>query len=511
MVTETAAAAGVATTITMPQLGESVTEGTIGTWLKGIGDRVEKYEPLVEVVTDKVNAEIPAPVGGVLVAILVEPDTTVPVGAGLCLIDESGGQDLAIHSGAPGSGTKSAARGDAESRAQPAAFPSQASTSSADPGTVMGLRRKGEIADEAALLRARSSPAVRRIAEEHGIELAQVPGTGIHGRVTKQDILAYLATAPTAPSVTDEAAADATVTEALQETAGAPPESVPTRDGLATWSPSPPAAPITPATPMAAAPAPIMPAAVGSQPPASSPQSVQPAPGDVVVPLTPMRRAIAEHMVRSERTAPHVTVVMEVDMTRVVAYRTAHKEAFRRREGIDLTYLPFAIKAATTALRDQPRLNAVWDEPGGRIVQRGAINVGVAVGLEDGLVVPVIKHADRLSLAGLMHAVAELAAKARSGTLAPDDVVGGTFTVNNPGTFGSLVSTPILVQPQAAILSTEAIVKRPVVIDDMIGIRSMMNLSLSIDHRVLDGLAAARFLQQVKAWLENVDEGLSLY
>ena len=222
-----------------------------------------------------------------------------------------------------------------------------------------------------------------------------------------------------------------------------------------------------------------------------------------------MRRAIAEHMVRSERTAPHVTTVMEVDMTGVVAYRAARKEEFARREGIELTYLPFAIKAVTLALRDHPRLNAVWDED--RIIHRKAINIGVAVGLDDGLIVPVIKNADRLSLAGLMHAVAELAGKARAGTLTPDDVAGGTFTVNNPGTFGSIVSTPILVQPQVAILSTEAIVKRPVVIDDMIAIRSMMNLSLSFDHRVLDGLAAARFLQQVKRWLEAVDDGLPLY
>ncbi len=236
---------------------------------------------------------------------------------------------------------------------------------------------------------------------------------------------------------------------------------------------------------------------------------VQIFPGDEVIPVSPMRRTIAEHMVRSERTAPHVTVVMEVDMTSVVAYRAARKEEFRRREGIELTYLPFAIKAATLALRDHPRLNAAWDEE--RIVQRGAINIGVAVALEDGLIVPVIRHADRLSLAGLMHAVAEMAGKARAGTLGPDDVSGGTFTVNNPGTFGSLVSTPILVQPQAAILSTEAIVKRPVVVDDMIGIRSMMNLSLSIDHRVLDGLAAARFLQQVKGWLERVDDSVPLF
>jgi 2-oxoisovalerate dehydrogenase E2 component (dihydrolipoyl transacylase) len=200
---------------------------------------------------------------------------------------------------------------------------------------------------------------------------------------------------------------------------------------------------------------------------------------------------------------------MEVDMTNVVVCRSAHKADFKQREGIDLTYLPFAIKAITLALRDHPRLNAVWDED--RIIHRKAINIGVAVALDDGLIVPVIKNADRLSIAGLMLNIAELAEKARTNTLAPDDIAGGTFTVNNPGTFGSLVSTPIIVQPQVAILSTEAIIKRPVIVDDMIAIRSMMNLSLSIDHRALDGLAAAKFLQQVKGWLESVDAGMGVY
>jgi 2-oxoisovalerate dehydrogenase E2 component (dihydrolipoyl transacylase) len=261
--------------------------------------------------------------------------------------------------------------------------------------------------------------------------------------------------------------------------------------------------------------APSPPAATPVPTPALSPEpAARPAiellPGDEAIPWTTMRRAIAEHMVRSVRTAPQTTCVMEVDMTNVVAYRAARKEAFSRREGVELSYVAFAIKAVTLALRDHPRLNAVWDEAGQRIVHRRAINVGVAVGLEDGLIVPVIRHADRLSLTGLAHAVAELAGKARAGTLTPDDLAGGTFTVNNPGTFGTLVSTPILVQPQVAILSTEAIVKRPVVIDEMIAIRSMMNLSLTIDHRALDGLAAARFLAQVKGWLEGVDESAAL-
>ena len=454
-----------ATTITMPKLGESVTEGTIGTWLKQVGDRVDKYEPLLEVDSDKVNTEVPSPVAGVLVEILVEPSTTVPVGTGLCRIDESG-------------------TGTAESQVTETATNGNGDVSERRNGVGRAavapplLRPKGEIADEMELLRVRSSPVVRRIAEEHGVDIAQIEGSGIGGRVTRQDILAFLAqTAPAAQPAENRAGAssDPRVGDVMEQGIAAP--AMPVRQAEA--------APLTERTPVVIF------------------------PGDEVIPVSPMRRTIAEHMVRSERTAPHATVVMEVDMTKVVAYRAGRKEEFRRREGIELTYLPFTIKAATLALRDHPRLNAVWDEE--RIIQRGAINIGVAVALEDGLIVPVIKHADRLSLAGLMHAVAELAGKARSGTLGPDDVSGGTFTINNPGTFGSLVSTPILVQPQAAILSTEAIIKRPVVVDDMIGIRSMMNLSLSLDHRILDGLAAARFLQQVKRWLEKVDDNTPLY
>ena len=427
------------TTITMPQLGESVIEGTIGAWLKQLGDHVDKYESLVEVETDKANAEMPAPVSGVLVEILVEPGSTVAVGADLCRIQEEGAADSAlVERSGPETGASNGNR--------------EAQSTSALPRAE--IPRTGETPDEAALLRTRSSPVVRRTAEEYGIDIAQVEGTGAGGRVTKRDILAHIA-----------------------GQTGSAPETA-TRDRTAAPAVEPRAA-------------------------------VAVYPGDEVIPVTPMRRMVAEHMVRSERTAPHATVVMEVDMSRAVAYRAARKEEFRRREGVDLTYLPIVLKAVSLALADHPRLNAVWDEE--RIIHRRAINIGVAVGLEDGLIVPVIKNADRLSLAGLAHAVADLAGKARTGGFAPDDLVGGTITVNNPGTFGSLVSTPILVQPQVAILSTEAIIKRPVVVDDMIAIRSIMNLSLSIDHRALDGLAAARFLQQVKQWLENVSDDLPLY
>jgi 2-oxoisovalerate dehydrogenase E2 component (dihydrolipoyl transacylase) len=433
-----------ATTITMPQLGESVTEGTIGNWLKQVGDRVDKYDPLVEVETDKVSSEIPSPVAGVLVEILVDPETTVPIGTGLCRIEESGSAAPPAPQSWGEKDVRSLGRSEDPGSVSPQDW--GAGGAELDPPT------------ELELLRTRSSPVVRRIAEEHGLDIAQIDGTGIGGRVTKQDILAYVAQMQSTA---------ATSVETAERPAAPPPAPAP--------RPEPRPAIRTP---------------------------IQLWPGDEIVPLTPMRRQIAENMVRSERLAPHVTTVVEVDMTGVVAFRAARKEDFARREGIELTYLPFAIKAVTLALRDHPRLNAVWDEE--RIIHRHALNIGVAVGLEDGLIVPVVKHADRLSLTGLMHTVAELVAKARAGTLTPDDVASGTFTVNNPGTFGSIASTPILVQPQVAILSTEAIVKRPVVVDDMIAVRSMMNLSLSFDHRALDGLAAARFLQQVKRWLEGL-------
>lgn len=362
-----------------PQLGESASEGTIIAWLKQPGDRVEKYEPIAEVETDKVTTEIRSPIPGIFRDFAVEAGTTMRVGANLCLIEKD---DILI------------------------------------------------IEDKQ---------------RDEKIEASDKEKKGI-------------------------------VANPIQHTAPRLPEAL----------------------------------GIDTQRPETEPQRYIPVfPGDEIIPHTSMRRAIAEHMVRSERTAPHVTAVMETDMTNVVAYRNEQKKAFEKREGINLTYLPFAIKAATLALRDHPRLNAVFDED--RIIHRKAVNIGIAVALEDGLIVPVIKNADRLSIAGLAHASTELVDKARSGRLTPDDVSGGTFTVNNPGVFGSIMSTPILVQPQVAILSTEAIIKRPAVVDNAIAIRDMMNLSLSFDHRALDGLAAARFLQQVKKLLENVNDKTPLY
>jgi len=453
------------TQVQLPKLGESVTEGTIGAWLKQVGDRVEKYDPLVEITTDKVNAEVPSPLSGILIEITAQEGETLPVGAGLCLIDESGAAYDAVE-----------AVEVEQQEATPAETASEMPTATVPPNMPERNARPTGPNGAMDLLRTRSSPAVRRIAEEHGIDITQIQGSGIGGRVTKSDILQFVDGQRTAV-----------------------PPATPTISAPVIPTPPPPVQqPVAP---------PPRPTTI-AEPPTPHTQ-VEVYDGDTIVPLTTMRRQIAEHMVRSERTAPHVTTWMEVDMSRVVQARTRAKERFAHDEGFDLTYLPYVIKAVVHALHEHPYVNAVWDET--RIIRRKAINIGVAVGLEDGLIVPVIRNADEKSIAGIARAARDLTAKARENRLSIDDVQGGTFTVNNPGTFGTILSTPLIVQPQSAILSTEAIVKRPVVIDDSIAIRSMMNLSLSIDHRVLDGLTAARFLSEVKRWLERFDPESSLY
>jgi 2-oxoisovalerate dehydrogenase E2 component (dihydrolipoyl transacylase) len=394
--------------VTMPKLGESVTEGVLGRWLKAPGDEVGKYEPLVEVTTDKVTAEVPSPVAGRLTAVLAPEGATVAVGEPLCEIEEVG----------------------AAAATEP---PPPAAPASPSPEPPPALPPAGP--------RVRSSPYVRRLAREAGVDLADVPTERPDGRVTRADLERYLAARRPAP------------------------------------------------TPTAS--------------PAPAPAPAAPAPGDTVLELTPMRRAIAEHMVRSKHTAPHATAWFEVDMSAVVAARERLRAEFETREGVPLTYLPFVVLAAVEGLRRFPIVNSAWE--GDRIVLKGAIHVGIAVAVPDGLVVPVVKHADRYSLAGLARILHDLITRARSGKLTMDDVTGGTFTVNNPGAYGSVLSTPIIHQPQAAILSMEAIVRRPVVVGDAIAIRPMMNLSMSFDHRILDGAVACQFLRAVKDRLESAD------
>ncbi|HLI51183.1 MAG TPA: dihydrolipoamide acetyltransferase family protein [Thermomicrobiaceae bacterium] len=460
------------TTVRLPKLGESVTEGTIGAWLKKVGEEIEKYEPLVEITTDKVSAEVPAPVSGVVARLIAEEGETLPVGAELCVIDDGSGTEDHVE--------QPAAAPEAKAETPAATAPSNGHAHNGTAPSTGRDRPTGE-AGAMEMLRTRSSPAVRRIAEEHGVDIQQVTGTGTGGRVTKQDILAYIDSRP-------EVAAEpiSTQPQAAQTATPAAPSRMPAQ----------------PVVPPPAAPAPIP-----AQPPAAG--RAQVFPGDQIVPVSAVRKQIAENVAYSERVAPHVTLWMEVDMTGVVAARSLAKDRFQQEEGFSLTYLPFVVKAAIQALRQHPRVNAVWD--GDQIIQRKAINVGIAVGMDDALIVPVIKDADGRSIAGLARAIRDLTSRARDHQLSVDDLQGGTFTVNNPGTYGTVLSTPIIVQPQSAILSTEAVVKRPVVVDDTIAIRPMMNLSMSIDHRILDGLAAASFLADVKAWLEAVDSSLSLY
>ena len=418
--------------VKMPQLGESITEGTISKWLKQPGDQVKKYEGLVEVITDKVNAEVPAPLAGVLKEIKVKEGATVTVGTEIAVIEESVGT---TQKPAPPGESPQQTR-DAESAPRVAAEPDARS---------MGEARSGG---------SRLSPAVRALVDEHRIseaELGRIQGSGIGGRISKKDIEEFVARRA------QPAAADG------EQRLGA--------------------------TPSAPAPQPM---------------------AGTAVPLTPMRRAIASNMLKSKQTIPHAWTVAEVDMTNVVRFRQQARDGFRQREGIDLTFVPIVVKAVVEGLKGVPMLNASWSDSG--VVLHKEINIGVAVSVDDGLIVPVVHQADRLSIAGLAKAIDDLAKRARAQKLGIPDVQGATFTVNNPGTFGTILSYSIIAPPQAGILAMDAIVKRPFVTDgDAIAIRSMMNLCLSFDHRVLDGVSAARFLQGVRRWLEGVSEQVSLY
>ncbi|HEY8475251.1 MAG TPA: dihydrolipoamide acetyltransferase family protein [Chloroflexota bacterium] len=398
--------------VIMPQLGESVTEGIVARWLKRVGDRVEKYEPLLEVVTDKVTAEVPSPVAGVLRRILVEEGATVPVGATLAVVEEA---DARVG-------------GDVES---PEATPSgvggwseaavEATAPVAETGPTEGGRAGGRP-------RTVYSPLVQKLAREHGVDLSQVRGTGLGGRITKDDVLAFVAQ----------------------------------RGAARADRPS----------------------------------------GAERVDLTPMRRSIAQHLSRSVQTIPQAWTMVEVDVTGLVRLRDAQREAFRRREGIDLTYLPFFVRAATRALRAYPIVNAAWAED--HLLLRDRVHVGIAVGLEDGLVVPVVRDADQYDVPALARLIADLVERARTGRLALEDVQGATLTVNNTGAFGSVASRPILPVGQSAILTLERIVRRPVVVgEDAIAVRSLVNVCCTFDHRVLDGLTVGRFLDAVRRHLES--------
>ena len=430
--------------VTMPQLGESVTEGTITRWLKSEGDEVAMDEPLAEVDTDKVNAELPSPVAGTIEKFLVSEGSTVDVGTEIALVAVDGEAESPAAEAPPQENVAAEAPTEefpaSDTEAQPVAS-EERHTPETRPSQSEG-NGHGEIQDAETLRLTRSSPVVRRLAEEHGVEIAEIPGTGTGGRVTRKDIEGYI--------------------EEERETE------------REEYTPSEPE---------------------------TAPERVPVYEGDRIEDLTGIRRAIANRMSASKREAPHAWTMVEVDVSGLVALREREKAAFEEREGVKLTYLPFIVKAVVESLKEHPVLNSVWD--GDRIILRKRINVGIAVDLEDALIVPVIPDADELNILGLARKIDDLVQRARTRQLGTEDVSGGTFTVNNPGSLGSVVSTPIINHPQAAILSAEAIVKRPVVIDDAIAIRSMMNLEVSFDHRVLDGGAALKFLNAVKRRLED--------
>jgi len=409
-------------TMTMPQLGESVTEGTLSKWLVNPGDIVSKYDPIAEVMTDKVNAEIPSSFAGVIKELKVKEDETIAVGEPICTIEVQIETKL---------------------RAE-----EQASTQSEDRNTIFDNNRSQS---------GRYSPAVLRLSQEHNLDLANVSGTGAGGRITRKDIMRIIE--------------NGAVPEVEQEQEKLPPETSVTpkfkRDSIV--------------------------------------QS-----GDIEIPVSAVRKAIAANMLRSKQEIPHAWMMVEVDATKLVALRNQEKTMFKRKEGFNLTYFAFFVKAVAQALKEYPQLNATWE--GDKIIQKRNIHLSIAVAVEDSLFVPVIKHADEKTIKGIAREIAELAEKARYGKLKAEDMKGGTFTVNNTGSFGSVQSSGIINYPQAAILQIESIVKRPVIINGMIAVRDIVNLCLSLDHRVLDGLICGKFLARIKEIIENMSkETTSIY
>jgi pyruvate dehydrogenase E2 component (dihydrolipoyllysine-residue acetyltransferase) len=444
--------------VVMPQMGVSVSEGTILKWLKQEGETIEADEPLLEISTDKVDTEVPSPGSGVVQQILVSEGETVEVGTRLAVI-------------APEGAAIEEAPAEPEPAPEPAAEEPAPAAAAPTPAAAPANGGAGE--------KTFVSPVVARIAAEHGVDVSQVSGTGAGGRVTKKDILAYVESGPPA----------------------APPEApkAPAEEPAA--APAPPAPEPAPAA-AAEAPAPSPAAAAAPQPAAA---------GESIEPMNAMRRGVAEHMRRSLDTSAHVTSAIEVDMSAVVAIRTKLKAEYQASYGVNPTYLPFVARAAVDTLRDYPWING--EIRGESIVTRNYVNLGIAVELADGkgLIVPVIRNAEGLNLLGVTRAIADLAERSRTKKLLPDDVQGGTFTITNPGGYGTFHGTPVINQPQAAILGTYAVVKRPWVIQDsrgadVIAVRPIMNLTLTYDHRLVDGALAGRFLRDLRERLETWPE-----
>jgi pyruvate dehydrogenase E2 component (dihydrolipoamide acetyltransferase) len=435
----------------MPQMGESIAEGTIVRWIKKVGDAVDRDEPLFEISTDKVDAEIPSPVSGFVLDISVKEGETVPVNSVVAMIGEKGEAGATVSAtGSSAPAATPAPQADGAAAAPPA---TAGAPEPAPPPGQAGLDGAPAAADSVPSgERQRSSPLVRRIAQEHNVDVSRIAGSGIGGRVTKNDILAFI------------------------ESGGARAAAAPA---------APPAARPAPTTPSAPAPQPVMRMA-----------------SDRVEPMSVMRKKIAEHMVFSKHTSAHVYSVFEVNYTRVEQIRRTKKDHYEQ-QGVKLTFTSFIAKAAVDCLRRHPVINASID--GTNVVYRSAVNLGIAVALDNGLIVPVVKGADEKNLLGLSRAIADVADRARAKKLNPDEVQGGTFTLTNPGNFGAQFGLPVINQPQVAILGVGTIEKRAVVIDDMIGIRTMGYLTLGYDHRLVDGAVADQFMADLKRSLENFD------
>jgi 2-oxoisovalerate dehydrogenase E2 component (dihydrolipoyl transacylase) len=435
--------AGKTMRVVMPQLGESVHEGTISRWLVKPGDKITEFEPMLEVDTDKVNAEVPAPVSGILREILAKEGQTVQAGAEIAVVETGGDGAGTATPEAPAPAAKTDAPKVQQEGPAPAAAPppprereGQAAPPAAAPASQAPPPERG--GEEH-----RYSPGVQMAASELKVDLSKVTGTGLGGRVTRKDVQEFAVKAKSAPAA-----------------------------------------------------------------PAPQPSAI-PGEGDQVVQLTRVRRLIAENMTRSKQTIPHAWQTQEVDMSGVVANRNANKRAFQEHEGFSLTYLPYVIAATVSALREHPHVNATFNET--ELIIHRDVNMGISVGMEDTLLVPVVRRADGLSIAGLARAVNDLATRARNKQLKADELSGATFTVNNSGTFGTLFSYSVINPGQAGILTMEAIVNRPVAVEGMIGIKPMMYLCFSFDHRVLDGLQAARFLTSCRKWLEAVTPETPVY
>jgi pyruvate dehydrogenase E2 component (dihydrolipoyllysine-residue acetyltransferase) len=442
------------TDIIMPQMGESIVEGTITKWLKKPGDKVQRDEPLFEISTDKVDAEIPAPASGVLQEIKVTEGTTVGVNTVVGTISVDGEAAAASAKAAAPAPASPAKQEKKEDKAPVPPSPRPAAAAASTPAPQESVDAEGE--------ETRSSPLVRKIAREHGVSLSQISGTGLGGRITKQDIMAF-----------------------IERAASAPAASAPAASAAASSQPAAASAPSRPAPPAPAA-----------------------YPGDLV-PMTNMRKIIAQRMIESRRTSAHVHCMYEVDFTRIVTLRAKHKNGFEQRHGVRLTFMPFFVRAAIIAIQQWPIINASLE--GDSIRYHRNINVGIAVALDWGLIVPVLKNAGDLNFLGLQRGITDLGERARNKKLKPEDVEGSTFTVTNPGQFGAVFGLPIINQPNSAIMGVGGITKQPLVVtdkegNDSIAIRSVVHLTLGYDHRLIDGAVADQFMALVKKTLENWSE-----